>query len=348
MILKNNIKIPLDKFINEALYSKSKGYYSKKNPIGKKGDFITSPNISVMFSEMIAIWIVSLWENLGSPKKINIIELGAGSGEMMSQILKTINNFKKFKSSSKFYIHEKSPYLKKIQKEKTKKYGVKWIDNLNKISKYPSIFIANEFFDSLPIKQFIKKENNWFERFIHSQDKKIRIIDIKTRKTIIEKIIKIKIDNNEKFIEYSPLAFKKLNIISKIVRKNNGGILIIDYGYNKKKMFNTLQSVKNHKKNNFLKNVYQSDITHMINFHYYKKKIKKMKLDCIKLTTQREFLINMGILKRAEIISKNVSFSKKADIYFRLKRLIDKNEMGLLFKVLFATKKINKNPISGF
>ena len=120
MILKNNIKIPLAKFINEALYSKSKGYYSKKNPIGKKGDFITSPNISVMFSEMIAIWIVSLWENLGSPKKINIIELGAGSGEMMNQILKTVYNFKKFKASSKFYIHEKSVYLKGNKKTKIK------------------------------------------------------------------------------------------------------------------------------------------------------------------------------------------------------------------------------------
>ncbi len=347
MILKNNIKISLDKFIDKALYNKSKGYYEKKNPIGYKGDFITSPNISIMFSEMIAIWIVSLWENLGSPKKINIIELGAGSGEMMNQILKTVDNFKKFKASSKFYIHEKSVYLKRSQKDKNKEYEVKWIDNLNKISNCPSIFIANEFFDSLPIKQFVKKKNNWFEKFIHSKDKKLHTIDIKTKKSIIEKIIKIKIDN-EKFIEYSPLAFKKLNIISKIIRKNNGGILIIDYGYNKKKMFNTLQSLKNHKKNNFLENVYQSDITHMINFNYYKKKIKKMKLDCIKLTTQREFLINMGILKRAEIISKNVSFSKKADIYYRLKRLIDKNEMGLLFKVLFATKKINKNPILGF
>ena len=347
MILKNNIKISLDKFIDKALYNKSKGYYEKKIPIGYKGDFITSPNISIMFSEMIAIWIVSLWENLGSPKKINIIELGAGTGEMMNQILKTVDNFKKFKASSKFYIHEKSVYLKRAQKDKNKEYEVKWIDNLNKISNYPSIFIANEFFDSLPIKQFVKKKNNWFEKFIHSKDKKLHTIDIKTKKSIIEKIIKIKIDN-EKFIEYSPLAFKKLNIISKIIRKNNGGILIIDYGYNKKKMFNTLQSVKNHKKNNFLENVYQSDITHMINFNYYKKKIKKMKLDCIKLTTQREFLINMGILKRAEIISKNVSFSKKADIYYRLKRLIDKNEMGLLFKVLFATKKINKNPILGF
>ena len=70
MILKNNIKISLDKFIDKALYNKSKGYYAKKNPIGYKGDFITSPNISIMFSEMIAIWIVSLWENLGSPKKL--------------------------------------------------------------------------------------------------------------------------------------------------------------------------------------------------------------------------------------------------------------------------------------
>ena len=341
MILKNNIKISLDKFIDKALYNKSKGYYAKKNPIGYKGDFITSPNISIMFSEMIAIWIVSLWENLGSPKKINIIELGAGTGEMMNQILKTVDNFKKFKASSKFYIHEKSVYLKRSQKDKNKEYEVKWIDNLNKISNCPSIFIANEFFDSLPIKQFLKKKNNWFEKFIHSKDKKLHTIDIKTKKSIIEKIIKIKIDN-EKFIEYSPLAFKKLNIISKIIRKNNGGILIVDYGYNKRKMFNTLQSVKNHKKNNFLENVYQSDITHMINFNYYKKIIKKMKLDCIKLTTQREFLINMGILKRAEIISKNVSFSKKADIYYRLKRLIDEKEMGNLFKVMFIKKKNNK------
>ena len=79
----------------------------------------------------------------------------------------------------------------------------------------------------------------------------------------------------------------------------------------------------------------------MINFNYYKNKIKDMKLDFIKITTQREFLIKMGILQRAEIISKNIAFSKKSDIYFRLKRLIDEKEMGSLFKVLFATNKKN-------
>ena len=340
MILKNNSKISLDKFIDRALYDKSKGYYIKKNPIGKKGD-ITAPNISIMFSEMIAIWIVAFWEKLGFPKKINIIELGAGNGEMMYQILKSINSFEKFKSSSKFYIIEKSPYLKKIQKKKLKNKNVIWTHNINKIANNASIFISNEFFDALPVKQFTKKKNIWYEKFIRLKNNYFEFVDVKTEKLKIEKIFNQKITNNINFIEYSPLAFKKLDSISKIIRKYNGGILIIDYGYNNKIMYNTLQSVKNHKKTNFFKKIYKSDITHLINFNYYKKKLKNSKLDSVNYTTQREFLLKMGILERAEIISKNLSFSKKADIYFRLKRLIDDKQMGDLFKVFFATKKYN-------
>ena len=111
MILKKNTKISLDKFIEKALYDKSKGYYTNKNPIGQKGDFITSPNISVMFSEMITIWLISFWQNLGCPKKINIVELGGGNGEMINQIIKTANSFDEFRKSTKFYIHEKSAKL---------------------------------------------------------------------------------------------------------------------------------------------------------------------------------------------------------------------------------------------
>ena len=173
MFLKNNSKIPLDKFINKVLYDKTKGYYMNNNPIGNKGDFITSPNISIMFSEMIAIWLISFWEKMGSPKNINIIELGAGNGEMMLQILKTVEKFNKFKLSSNFIIYEKSPYLKKIQKNRIKFKNIKWINNLKKINKFTSIFIANEFFDALPIKQFINKDNNWFEKYIINKDKSL-------------------------------------------------------------------------------------------------------------------------------------------------------------------------------
>jgi len=341
MFLKNNSKIPLDKFINKVLYDKKKGYYMNNNPIGHKGDFITSPNISIMFSEMIAIWLVSFWEKIGYPKNINIIELGAGNGEMMFQILKTIKKFNKFISSSNFIIYEKSSYLKKLQKNKIKFENIKWINNLKKISKFPSIFIANEFFDALPIKQFINKDNNWYEKYIINKDRSLQFFEKKIKTRLIEKLIKQKIPKNQKFIEYSPLANEKLSTISKIIKKHNGGLLIIDYGYNDKKMFDTLQSIKKHKKNIFLENIYKADITHLINFDFFKQKIRNLEIDSVNLTTQREFLLKMGILERAEIISKSMPFSRKADIYFRIKRLIDKKQMGTLFKVLFATNKKN-------
>tara|TARA_B100001175_G_scaffold313972_1_gene322470 strand:- start:836 stop:1879 length:1044 start_codon:yes stop_codon:yes gene_type:complete len=341
MFLKNNSKIPLDKFINKVLYDKNKGYYMKNNPIGLAGDFITAPNISIMFSEMIAIWLISFWEKIGSPKNINIIELGAGNGEMMFQILKTIEKFSKFKLSSNFIIYEKSPYLKKLQKNKIKFKNIKWINNLKKISKYPSVFIANEFFDALPIKQFVNKDNDWFEKYIINKNKSYELFEKKTKIELIEKLIKQKIHKNQKFIEYSPLANEKLRTISKIIKKNNGGLLIIDYGYNSKNTFNSLQSVKKHKNNNFLKNIYKADITHLINFNFLKQKIINLKVSSVNLTSQRKFLLKMGILERAEIISKNMPFSKKSDLYFRVKRLIDKKQMGNLFKVLFATNKKN-------
>ena len=93
MQLKKIDNLPLDKFIDLSLYDKKFGYYMKKNPFGKEGDFITAPNISRLFSEMIAIWILSFWRSLGSPKKFNLVELGAGNGEMMKVIIESLKNF---------------------------------------------------------------------------------------------------------------------------------------------------------------------------------------------------------------------------------------------------------------
>ena len=117
MKLKKKINIPLDEYINLSLYDKKNGYYIKKNPFDKKSDFITAPNISRLFSEMIAIWILNFWESLGSPKKFNLIELGSGNGEMMKILIESFKNFPVFFKSCKIFIHEKSPLLKKIQKK---------------------------------------------------------------------------------------------------------------------------------------------------------------------------------------------------------------------------------------
>ena len=145
---KKNLSLSLDKFINFSLYDKKFGYYMKKNPFGKNGDFVTAPNISRLFSEMISIWVISFWKSLGSPKKFNLIELGAGNGEMMKDLIDSFQNFPIFLNSCNFIIHEKSPLLNKIQKKKLIKYKIHWENKLIKSKNY-HIFLANEFFDAL-------------------------------------------------------------------------------------------------------------------------------------------------------------------------------------------------------
>jgi len=339
----DNKFISLDKFIHKALYDKKEGYYMHKNPFGKNGDFTTAPNISILFSEMLAVWCIAFWENLGCPKKINIVELGAGNGEMMNQMIKVFEKFNNFKKSSNYFILEKSQLLKKIQKKKLTCSKVSWINSLNKLRNGPNIFLANEFFDALPIKQFIKKNNKWYEKKIKlSIRDNFELVDKPTNINKLEKKIGINIKKNQKIIEYSPLGYKYLNTISKKINTFQGGLLIIDYGYLEKKMKNSLQSVHKHNFNNILKNLGNSDITYNISFSLLKKILNKLNLSVVGITTQKNFLKRLGIMQRAEILARNLKFSKKADIYYRLNRLVDNKFMGTLFKVMFVTKKNNK------
>jgi len=343
MRIKKNCLLSLDKFIDESLYNKKFGYYMRGNPFGEKGDFITAPNISVLFSEMIAIWIVSFWESLNFPKQFNLIELGAGNGEMMAIMISTFNKFPQFKNSCNIRILEKSKYLRKIQKKKLRDCKVKWLDDLKDLDNLPCIFIANEFFDALPIKQFIKKKSVWHERYVKfNSSLKSEYLDIPFDIKKLEKEIKFKISLKQNFIEYSPLASEYLKDISNKVNHNNGGILIIDYGYLDKEMKNTIQAVSKHKYTDILSSFRNSDITYNLSFNLISQVIRKLGSFFQATTTQKKFLTKLGILKRAEILSKNMPFNKKADLYFRIKRLIDEKQMGNLFKVTFIRNKKNK------
>ena len=307
MKIKKSHELPLDEFIDLSLYNKKFGYYMKKDPFGKQGDFITAPNVSRLFSEMIAIWTVSFWENLGAPKKFNLVELGAGNGEMMKIMIESFKNFPSFLKSCSFIIHEKSPTLIKIQKKKLEKYKDIWYEK----------FVN---FDNFSKASFIEKK-----------------ADIKK----IEKKLNFKISQNQNFIEYSEIGFDYLKKISNIIKRNSGGILLIDYGNFDKKMKNTLQAVSNHKFANILENIGNADITHNINFELFKRFTKKLGGLDNNFNTQKNFLIKMGIKHRAESISKYKDFSRKADIYYRLNRLIDEKQMGTLFKVMFIKNKKN-------
>ena len=340
--------LPLDQFIEFALYDKVNGYYMKKNPFGKEGDFITAPNITRLFSEIIAIWVLTFWKSIGSPRKFNLLELGAGNGEMMKVIIETLKNFPECFNNCNFQIHEKSEFLKKQQQFNLKSEKMTWIDNIKINNLFPTIYLANEFFDALPIKQFFKRKEGWVERFVNFKDEKNaefkeQLIDIKN----IEQNLKFEISKDQEIIEYSPSSFEYLKDISNLIKNNDGGLLIIDYGYLNLKMKETLLAIKNHKHSNILENIGDSDITYNINFNLFKKFVGQFEDLNFIITNQKKFLTSMGIIQRAEIISENIPFSKKSDLFYRIRRLIDEKQMGELFKVMLI-KKHKNNFKTGF
>lgn len=344
----NKKDLPLDQFIEFALYDKVNGYYMKKNPFGKEGDFITAPNITRLFSEIIAIWVLTFWKSIGSPRKFNLLELGAGNGEMMKVIIETLKNFPDCFNNCNFQIHEKSEFLKKQQQFNLKSEKMTWIDDIKINNLFPTIYLANEFFDALPIKQFFKRKEGWVERFVNFKDEKNaefkeQLIDIKN----IEQNLKFEISKDQEIIEYSPSSFEYLKDISNLIKNNDGGLLIIDYGYLNLKMKETLLAIKNHKHSNILEDIGDSDITYNINFNLFKKFIGQFDDLNFIITNQKKFLTSMGIVQRAEIISENIPFSKKSDLFYRIRRLIDEKQMGELFKVMLI-KKHKNNFKTGF
>ena len=344
---KHNTTIPVDEFVDKSLYKPDMGYYMRKVPFGKRGDFITAPTISNLFSEIIAIWVVSSWEKLGRPSKFNFVELGPGDGRLAKVLIKTFKKFPELDKAIEFFLYEKSKYLIKIQKKKLKGFKVRWLQNFSKIKKGPIIFFGNEFFDAIPIKQFLYHDKILFEKCYKINLRfHLREIYREAKKEDIEKIKLFKIFKGHKFIEFPKLGISELSKIIKKIKNLSGGILLIDYGYLNVKNKSTIQAVMKNKKiemEQLPKNLGKADITSLVNFKLLKEYFLKSDLKVKKIVSQKFFLEKMGIIERAKILEKNMSNKEKEYMFFTLQRLLNKDLMGDLFKVIFAFKSNNNN-----
>jgi cyclopropane-fatty-acyl-phospholipid synthase len=335
--------IPLDHFIDLALYKKNLGYYQKKKKFGRDGDFVTSPIISSIFSEMISVWFISYWIHLKKPKKINILELGPGNGTMIKQIISATKKFKTFDADLMIYLHEKSEKLKRVQKNNLEKFNnIFWVKNINKINKYPTVIIANEFFDAFPIKQFFKKKGDWYEQCITFSKKKnprINYCKRKTNNSFIKKYSNFYNLNKSKVIEYPTNIDLYIKAISKIIKNNKGIFLMLDYGYSSVVGKNTVRAIKDHKIVNLLKNYTNCDITSDVNFNILKNFFNKNNIKNIGNVTQSFFLQKMGIMERAEQVIKKNGLLYNKDLILSMNKLLNPKEMGNVFHVLSFGKK---------
>lgn len=160
LIDKSQGSISISDFMNAALYHKEYGYYMNKLPLGKDGDFITAPEISQLFGETIAVWIMNTWEKLGKPSKFSLVELGPGKGTLIHDVIRVTKKYSCFFSSMDIHLVEISPILQKIQKEKLKGLDINWHTDVDNLPNQPTIFFANELFDALPIDQFIYRDGH--------------------------------------------------------------------------------------------------------------------------------------------------------------------------------------------
>ena len=348
--IKFNKKIPIDEFLEKVLYEPSFGYYNKRIPFGNKGDFITSPTISNLFSEILGIWIISTWEKLGKPKIFNLVELGPGDGSLTKVLVETFKRFDEFNKAVNVFLYEKSNNLKNIQKNKIKNNKIKWIKNFSSIKKGPIIFFGNEFFDAIPIKQFSKDKNKFHEKCYIVNKKEFKETFKKASANDIINLKSFKIFKEQDFIEYPKLGFVELDKIVKKISDHTGGILLIDYGYLTPINKNTLQAVMKNKKvkmSRLINYVGRADITYLVNFSLLKEYFLKKNLKVKNIVSQKFFLETMGIIERAKILEKNMNSKQKKDMFITLKRLLHKELMGELFKVIFAFESKN-NSFLGF
>ena len=335
--------ITIENFITEALYNPYYGYYHYKNPFGKSGDFITSPEISQIFGELIGIWISLVWYRMDCPRKIDLIEFGPGKATLMLDALRTIKKIKNLWSAVTVRFIETSPLLSAEQYKVMKKYNIPvfWYETFQEIPKdtnIPLIVIGNEFLDALPIRQFLYYKNTWTERmvglnknnslhFINSP--KISISDLNLIPDDLKKIVQ-----KDDIFEISPKALQIVNQICCRLNQSNGVALFIDYGYLFNRFGNTLQAIRKHRFCPILSYPGQADISAHVNFSPIIDCITQNGTNISSLMNQNTFLKLLGIYERAENLKINATPKQNNDIDSSVKRLVDPNYMGELFKVL--------------
>ncbi len=347
---KNKIKIhgpiSISDYMSENNLSPNKGYYNLDNIIGKKGDFITSPEVSQIFGELIGLFIIDYWYLSNKPYNPILIDLGGGNGTLMKDCLRAINKVdnKFYEALSPIFIETSSMMM---AKQKNNIPNSKNYKDFNKLPNNYISLIANEFFDALPIKQYIRINNNWHERLIDldpNNENKFRFVYAKKPSTYLKKIFNF--SSKHKIIE---VCINTINIVKEIsYRINNyGGIaLIIDYALQDDDYFGSFQAIKKH---NFIDPLSEPgfiDLSARVNFDLIKKTAIENGANVYGPITQNKFLKRLGIDIRCQQLIK-ANPEKTELIQEQYNKLMSKNEMGSIFKVLAITNKNSSTP-TGF
>ncbi len=338
-LIDKNGPLTVADYMELALQHPEFGYYRHGDPIGQGGDFITAPEISQMFGEMIGLWCADVWRQMGKPEKFALLELGPGRGTLMQDALRATAKKSGFHQAMELHLIESSETLRKQQTEKIGGFLPRYIDDLSQLPALPTLIIANEFFDALPVRQFEKTFQGWHERLIavdgdrlgfHRRNRSGHDVSGKAHSRTFARSA-----NPGTVYEISMSAMVLMRNLARHIHANGGAALVIDYGYAKRPMASppcrplpTIDSP-------MCWPIPARPISRRMSIsRALAQAAQTQDVQISGPVGQGEFLQTLGIDLRAEQLKLHATPQQATDIIAALHRLTDPSQMGSLFKAM--------------
>jgi SAM-dependent MidA family methyltransferase len=329
--------IPINEYMALCLFDPRDGYYTMREPFGAAGDFVTAPEISQMFGELVAVWLYQAWLAIGRPAPVAVGEIGPGRGTLMKDILRALSRLDPaLTASASFAMIETSPRLTAIQQQTLAgtPATIGWHETVDTLPQLPLLIVGNELFDAVPIRQFIHAGASWRERMIGLDDSNgLRFFAGagSVDPTLLPEDAGTAPQGA--IVEISPARSALMAAIAERVARHGGAGLFLDYGHLQPGVGDTLQALRRHNHEDVLANPGEADLTAHVDFAALAAVIRAHGLDA-HLSTQGEFLVKMGLVERAGRLGANADQVTREKIAGDVERLAGPQAMGELFKVL--------------
>ena len=351
-IIERDGPISVARFVELSLSGRPDSYYMNRDPLGIPGDFITSPEISQVFGECIGVWCVDLWLKLGSPPSFRLVELGPGRGTLMQDILRAGKVGRSFLEACAVSFVEINPVLRALQARSVGMQApasVEWVEHFGAVGiDRPLIVIANEFFDALPARQLLKRQDAWLERMVGLNGDGAFVFTAADGPDLSNLVpISVRNASSGSIWETSQAALDIADAIGRALGQFGGALLAIDYGHAGPSIGDTFQAVKAHQRASVLQDAGECDLTFHVDFAALVTVLKASGARCFPVVEQRHLLARLGAFERTRMLQRNADAEQGARLDRALHRLTSPSGMGTLFRALCAASPASLAP-AGF
>jgi NADH dehydrogenase [ubiquinone] 1 alpha subcomplex assembly factor 7 len=328
--------LSLAAYMAMALHDPQDGYYMRRDPLGRAGDFITAPEISQIFGELIGLWCADVWQLLGRPDPVIVAELGPGRGTLMSDLLRAAATLPDFRQALRLYLVEASPVLRAAQRQRLETAEPRFAGSLDELPPGPLLLVANEFLDALPIRQLVRGQTAWSERLVAADpDDRLVFIDGPESPGLTWLVPPgLRDAAAGTVVEICPAAVALAAALGERLCRQPGAALFVDYGYSHSNPGATFAALRSHAVADPLERPGQADLSAHVDFAAFASAAQVAGAVVHGPIEQGRFLLALGAEARLASLSARASPAQHALLQSGLKRLIEPAQMGTLFKAL--------------